>query len=75
MNVFKNQIYAALLEILKDDTMYYHSTIGNEYCNLSEKGKEELLSYVTMMAPLIMKREKQELDKLAKKLVVEELKK
>ena len=72
--VFQKQIYVSLLEILRDEDLYRQSLIDTKYNKFSEAGKEALLEYMVMMAPAILQKEKQELDKRAKQLVVEELK-
>lgn len=72
--VFQKQIYVSLLEILKDEALYHQSRIDTKYNKFSEEGKEAILEYLVMMAPMILQKEKQELDKRAKQLVVEELK-
>ena len=74
-SVFQKQVYYGLLEILKDDRLYYKSMIGTNYHKLTDDGKEALLEYITMMAPHIIEREKQNLEKLAKEMTWDELKK
>ena len=74
-DVFKRQICSGLLEILKDDNLYYESVMGHKYSKFRDKGERALIDYFTMMAPIILDKERQELDKRAKALVVEELKK
>ena len=73
--VFQRQIYVSLLEILKDENLYHRSIVDSKYNKFSDEGKEALLEYMLIMAPAILQKEKQELDKRAKALVVEELKK
>jgi len=75
MNKLPNQVYAGLFEILKDQRLYYHSAIGADYCRLTDEGKEEVIKWITLMAPQMFKLEQAELDARAKKLVWEELKK
>ena len=64
--LLKNQIYSGLLEILKDDKLYYKSIVGNNYCKFTEDGKDALIEYMTMMAPYILEKEKQEMEKFVK---------
>ena len=73
-DLFKRQIYAGLVEILHDKKYFYHSNFGDRHCKFTEEGEKALLEYFTMMGPWIYDKEKQELDKRAKALVVEELK-
>lgn len=64
-----------LLEILKDRQYYYNSSVGNDYNHLTEEGIKALIEYVQVMAPTMLKKDKEELESLAKSLVWNELKK
>jgi hypothetical protein len=70
-----NQVYAGLFEILKDQTLYYHSKIGANYCHLTEEGEKEVLNWIKTMAPLMYEHEQNRIDKRAKEMVWSELKK
>ena len=72
--VLPNQVYAGLHEILKDQRLYYHSNIGDNYCHLTEEGEKAVVSWITLMAPQMLRIQKAELDARAKQMVVEELK-
>jgi hypothetical protein len=63
------------MEILKDRQYYYHSTVGSDYSHLTEEGIEVLVEYLQVMAPTMLKKDKQELELLAKNLVWDGLKK
>lgn len=67
------QVYAGLMEILKDGNLYYHSPIGSEYDTLSETGQQAVIEFVTIMAPHMIKNYRQELDERAKQLVIQGL--
>lgn len=73
--ILPNQVYAGLYEILKNREFYHYSEIGADYCHLTDKGKEEVSKWISLMAPGMFKLEKEELDTRAKKLMWEELKK
>ena len=73
--ILPNQVYAGLHEILKNKELYYHSSVGSDYCHLTEKGKEAVVAWVDLMAPGMFKLEKDELDARAKKMMWDELKK
>jgi hypothetical protein len=75
MSKLPNQVYAGLFEILKDQRLYYHSAIGSDYCRLTDEGKEEVVKWITIMAPQMFHKEQVELDARAKKMVWDELKK
>lgn len=74
-NLFKQQVYAGILEILRDDKFYYHSDIASKYCRLTEKGERAVIEWLALLAPIIIEKEKKEFDKKAKELVWDELKK
>lgn len=74
-NLHKKQIYAGLIEIIKDDKYYYNSRVGAEYNHLTESGKDAVIEYLEQVAPYMLKKEKQELELLARKITWEELKK
>lgn len=73
--VLPNQVYAGLFEILKNKDLYYNSGINPKYCHLTDKGKDEVIKWVELMAPGMYMLEQDELDARAKKLVWDELKK
>lgn len=72
--ILPNQVYAGLHEILKNNQLYYRSSIGTEYCHLTEEGKEAVIKWIELMGPHMYKLEEQELDARAKKMVWNELK-
>jgi len=71
--LLKKIVYSGLMEILKDPKYYYNSFAG--YSRFTEEGEKQLLAYMVHMGPSMIKQELEELDALAKKLVVQELKK
>jgi hypothetical protein len=70
---FEKQIYAGLMEILRDDHFYYQS-FSKDYNHLTEEGNVVILEYITMMAPHMLKREEEILDNRAKQMVINGLK-
>lgn len=75
-DLIEKQLYLGIVAVLKDDNLYYESKIGTkgEYNHWKSGGQEALLLYIETMAPLILKNEREKLDKRAKELVLEELK-
>ena len=75
-DLLEKQLYMGIVAVLKDDKLYYESRIGKkgEYNHFKEGGHEALLRYIDQMAPLILANEREKLDKRAKELVMEELK-
>lgn len=63
------------MEIFKDRQYYYHSTVGSDYSHLTEEGIEVLVEYLQVMAPTMLKKDREELETLAKNLVWDGLKK
>jgi len=74
-HILHKQIYAGLMEIIKDERFYYNSPIGKEYSHFREGGKEAALKWVELMAPQMLELEKQQLDARAKQMMWDELKK
>jgi hypothetical protein len=70
---FEKQIYAGLMEILRDDYFYYQG-YAKEYNHFTEEGNAAVIEYITMMAPHMLKREEDALDYRAKQMVIKELK-
>jgi len=75
-DLIEKQLYMGIVAVLKDDKLYYESRVGKkgEYNHFREGGHEALLRYIDTMAPLILANEREKLDKRAKEMVLEELK-
>ena len=76
-DLIEKQLYLGIVAVLQDNKIYYKSGVGDkgEYNYFREGGKEALMIYIEAMAPLILKNERQKLDKRAKQLMWDELKK
>jgi hypothetical protein len=74
-NLIKRQVYSGILEIINDKQFYYHSNVSPEYCHFTDEGINALVEYMQIFAPIMLKKEKLELEKLAKDLVWKELNK
>ena len=76
-DLIEKQLYLGIVAVLQDNKIYYESSVGTkgEYNYFREGGKEALMLYIETMAPLILKNEREKLDKRAKELMWEELKK
>lgn len=73
--LFCNQVYAGLLEILKDKPIYYESSIDIiKYIKLNTDGERAVIEWIKLIAPKMLQLEKQKLDMHAKQLVLQELK-
>lgn len=69
-NSLRRQVYAGLLEILKDDSHYYN---GISKGHFTEKGLNELHQFMAMVGPRMLQVHEDELRAKAKQMVVEEL--
>lgn len=76
-DLIEKQLYLGIVAVLKDQKIYYESSVGKkgEYNHFQDGGKEALITYIEAMAPLILKNEREKLDKRAKELMWDELKK
>lgn len=70
----EKQIYAGLMEILRDKQYYYQSGISSDYNHLTDYGKEAVIEFITIMAPHMIKHEEYELNERSKQLMMNVLK-
>lgn len=68
------QVYAGLMEIIKDKKYYYQSGIISDYNKLTDEGKEAVLEFISIMAPCMIKNENQMLDARSKQMMMDVLK-
>ena len=73
-NLYKRQVYAGIMEILRDNKYFYRSIVGDNYSHFTDDGARELVKFVNLMAPEMLRIEKQELDDRARELVTQALK-
>lgn len=71
----KDLIYGGLEEILNNSRYYYHSTVGAGYSHLTEEGKIAVTEYMDLMAWKVKEANEVDLDRRAKKQVIDQLKK
>ena len=71
----KDLMYGGLEEILNNPKFYYHSSVGAGYSHLTEDGKASVIEFMDLMAFKIKQAEDEDLDKRAKKQVLDQLKK
>ena len=76
-DLLEKQLYLGIVAVLQDQKLYYESRVGQkgEYNHWREGGEQALLTYIEAMAPLILRNEREKIDKRAKEMVLEELKK
>lgn len=70
----EKMLVGSIKEIVKDRKYFYYSTIGPEYCHLTDEGKDAILDAVNLLASrMIVAIEKEDIER-SKKLVLDELK-
>ena len=73
-NLYKRQVYAGIMEILRDNKYYYNSMMGYNYNHLTDAGRQELAKFIEIVAPEMLRLETEELDTRARDLVAKALK-
>lgn len=73
-SAIKDLVYGGLEEILNNSRHYYKSSVGSNYCHLTDSGKEAILEYIELIAHKINEAEERDLDRRAKEQVLKELK-
>lgn len=70
----EKMMVGSIKEILKDRNYFYYSTIGPEYCHLTDQGKDAILEIMNLLGSrLAVAIEKEDIER-SKKLVLDELK-
>lgn len=62
-------------ELLQDHNYFYRSSVGPEYCHLTDIGKEAILETVTLLGSRLLMALAMEDIERSKQLVIDELKK
>ena len=74
-NILEKQLYAGILTVLNDKNSYYNSSVGPHHSKFEKNGEQAVMDFVKQFAPLMLKKQNEDLDERAKKLMWEELKK
>lgn len=70
----EKMILGSVKEILKDRQYFYYSTIGAEYCHLTEEGTRAIIDIMNVLGSrLAVAAEKEDVER-SKELVLKELK-
>lgn len=70
----EKMLVGSIKEMLKDKRYFYYSTIGPEYCHLTDEGKDAILETINLLGSrMIVAIEKEDIER-SKKLVLDELK-
>ncbi len=70
----EKMIIGSVKEILKDRQYFYHSTVGPDYCHLTEEGKDAIIDVVNILGSRMLVSMEQEDIERSKQLVLEQLK-
>ena len=74
-NILEKQLYAGILAVLNDKDSYYISSVSSHHSKFENKGEQAVIDFVKQFAPLMLKKQNEELDERAKKLMWDDLKK
>jgi hypothetical protein len=67
-------LIGSIKEILQDPTYFYHSTVGPDYCHLTQVGNDVILETVNILGPRLLLAMMQEDVERSKQLVLDNLK-
>lgn len=70
----KDVVYGALQGIIKNPTLWRSSSVGREYCHLTDDGREVIVDLVQDLLRTIDVLERKALDERAKEITMETLK-
>lgn len=71
----KDMLYGGILELMRNDKVYYCSSVGSNFNHFTEDGKQAVNAYLMQMAALMLIAEDELTNKRAKAMVLSELKK
>lgn len=70
----EKMMVGSIKEILKDRNYFYYSSVGPEYCHLTDQGKQAIMDIMNVLGGrLAVAIEKEDIER-SKKLVLDELK-
>ena len=70
----EKMIAGSLKEVIKDRNLFHNSTVGPEYCHLTEEGKKAVTDMLNLLLPRLVKAQELEDVERSKQLVLNELK-
>jgi hypothetical protein len=70
----EKMIIGSIKEILRDRQYFYHSTVGPDYCHLTDEGKDAIIDVVNILGARLLKAEAEEDIERSKQLVLDQLK-
>lgn len=66
-------VHGMFRTIIKDKTYFYHSSVGANYCHLTDEGRRALIEMLDMVAPKLYEAMNNEDIERSKQLVFKEL--
>ena len=70
----EKMIVGSVKEVIKDRTLFHNSTVGPEYCHLTEEGKKAVTDMLNLLLPRLVKAQELEDVERSKQLVLDQLK-
>ena len=71
----EKMIIGSIKEIVKDRKYFYYSTVGPEYCHLTEEGNRAILEAINLLGSrMIVALDREDVER-SKQLMLDELKK
>jgi hypothetical protein len=70
----EKMMIGSIKELLQDPTYFYHSTVGPEYCHLTDIGKDAILDVVNILGSRMLVAIAAEDIERSKQLMLNELK-
>ena len=71
----EKMIIGSFKEVMKDRNYFYNSTVGPEYCHLTDEGAKAMIEMLNILLPRLVKAQADEDNERSKMLVLQELKK
>lgn len=73
-SAIKDIFYGGLEELISNREYYYHSSVSRDYSHFTDTGRQAVLELAELLAYKIQEAEQQDLDRRAKKQVLDQLK-
>ena len=69
----EKMIIGSIKELVKDRQYFYYSSVGPDYCHLTEEGKSSLIDIINILGPrMLIAIEKEDIER-SKQIVLSEL--
>jgi len=71
----EKMMVGSIKELLQDSKYFYHSSVGHDYCHLTDQGRDAIIDIINILGSrMLIAIEKEDIDR-SKQLVLNELKK